>query len=76
MKTCNYMTYATGPLAACGKPATHRTVKPIGKSGHRFYCKDCNAVVGKHGGIPTQPLPAKELLEAANAAIHTPAIKR
>jgi len=56
MKTCNYMTYRTGPLTPCGKPATHRTKKPIGKTGHRYYCADCNSVVSQHGGIPTEPI--------------------
>lgn len=65
MNTCNYMTYQTGPLTACGKPATHKTAKPIGKTGHRFYCTDCARVIGQPGGIPLVPLNEKEIQAAA-----------
>ena len=40
------------PLHDCGKPATHRGVKPPMK----FYCADHTAMVSKRGGIATKPL--------------------
>ncbi len=71
---CDYLTYVSGALTKCGKPATHQAAKPSSDRTHRCYCEEHNKVVTKPGGISTRAFTAKERLEHLNSRLHVPMI--